>query len=49
VRLKIGPDYDYKEEFQKLIAQVLKEIKGQDSGVNANEWRQWLEAHKGSS
>jgi hypothetical protein len=45
-RLKVSADHDFKKEFQKQIAEVLKEITGKDFGENANEWRKWLAANK---
>jgi HEAT repeat protein len=45
-RMKLGPDYDYKKEFQKRIAEALKEITGKDFGADSNEWRKWLAANK---
>ena len=45
-RLKVGPDHDYKKEFQKEIAEALKKITGQDFGADSNEWRKWVAVNK---
>jgi hypothetical protein len=46
-RGKTNRDHDYNREYREEIAKALKQLTGQDFGVDQNRWTLWLNQQTG--